>query len=279
MKLIKGHQVADIILEDLKNKISELKIKPTLAVILIGEDQASKIYVGLKKKAAEKIGMNFRLFYYNSDVEEKTVLDKIKELNKDREVSGIIVQLPLPQGWNKKLIVNLIDLEKDVDGFCDENQNLFYGKEECEIFPVFPKAIFRMIEFAIKENNLTGIREGVIICNSDDFGRVMQRALGKLSIQGEYVLKDDLKNNLEKIKKADVLVTACGVANILNSSMVKTGAIVVDGGIIKVDGKVRGDVDVESFENFDAFISPVPGGVGPMTVACLLENTFLAGVK
>jgi len=279
MDLIKGREIADEILENLREKISQLEAKPTLAVLLIGEDEASRIYVGLKQKAAESIGMNFELFKYGSETEEKEILAKIKELNDDEKVSGMIVQLPLPDGLDKEKIINSIKPEKDVDGFCDENQNNFCCGGECKIFPVFPKAIVKMVEAAIVKNSLKDIKSGMIICNSDDFGKIMREALYKIGIEAEYFFCKDLENNLDKIKKADVIVTACGVAGMLENSMTKDGAIVIDGGITKVDGKVRGDVEIETFENSNSFISPVPGGVGPVTVACLLENTFLAGSK
>jgi len=279
MELIKGREIADGILENLKSEIAQMETKPTLAVFLIGDNEASKIYVGLKQKAAKSIGMNFELFKYGSDAEEKEILEKIQELNDDEKVSGMIVQLPLPDGLDKNKIINSIKLEKDVDGFCDENQDKFCCGGECRIFPVFPKAIVKMIESAIAKNNLENVKAGIIICNSDDFGKIMEESLDRIGILAEYVFYENLQNNLDKIKKADVIVTACGVAGMLENSMTKDGVIVIDGGITKVDGRVKGDVQIETFQNSNSSISPVPGGVGPVTVACLLENTFLTGNK
>lgn len=279
MQLIKGREIADNILVDIKSKILEMGTKPTLAVFLIGEDEASKIYVGLKEKAARDIGMDFKLFRYDANIDEQEILARIEDLNKDKNISGIIVQLPLPEGLDKNKIINAISPEKDVDGFHFENQKKFCCGAECKIFPVFPKAIIKMVEFAIGENSLENVNKAVIICVSDDFGIIMQEAFKKINIEAQYIFCDNLVSNSEELKEADVVVTACGVINIINSAMVKAGAIVIDGGIIKIEGKVHGDVDIESFKNQDVFVSPVPGGVGPVTVACLLENTFLAGVK
>ncbi|NLC31553.1 MAG: bifunctional 5,10-methylenetetrahydrofolate dehydrogenase/5,10-methenyltetrahydrofolate cyclohydrolase [Candidatus Moranbacteria bacterium] len=279
MQLIKGREIADNILVDIKSKILEMGTKPTLAVFLIGEDEASKIYVGLKEKAARDIGMDFKLFRYDANISEQEILARIEDLNKDKNISGIIVQLPLPEGLDKNKIINAISPEKDVDGFHCENQKKFCCGAKCKIFPVFPKAIIKMVEFAIGENSLENVNKAVIICVSDDFGIIMQEAFKKINIEAQYIFCDNLVSNSEELKEADVVVTACGVINIINSAMVKAGAIVIDGGIIKIEGKVHGDVDIESFKNQDVFVSPVPGGVGPVTVACLLENTFLAGVK
>ena len=133
-----------------------------------------------------------------------------------------------------------------------------------------------MVKYAIDKNSLDNVKKGIVICNSNDFGKIMKESLGRIGILAEYVFYDNLENNLDKIKGADVIVTACGVVGVVGNSMTKNGVIIIDGGITKVDGKVKGDVKIETFEETNSFISPVPGGVGPVTVACLLENTFLA---
>lgn len=301
MQLIKGKEIADDILNNIKSKIENLEAKPTLAVILIGEDEASKIYVGLKEKAAREIGFNFLLYKYNADVEEEVVLSKVNEINEDKNIDGLIVQLPLPENLDKYKIINAISPKKDVDGFCQYNQDIFLSDQECH-WPVFPKAIIKMVEFASGKlgikNETPSVAEysnispfeykggeekavhklthtkAVIVCKSDDFGIIMRRAFGRIGIEAKYVFCDDLNSFLVETKNADIVVTACGKLNLINSEMVKNDAIIIDGGIVKEDGKVFGDVDLESFEKTDCFISPVPGGVGPVTVACLLENTF-----
>lgn len=279
MRLIKGKEIADNILADIKSKIAEMETKPTLAVFLIGEDEASKIYVGLKEKAARDIGMDFVLFKYDSNASEAEILNKINEANKSKDISGIIVQLPLPDGLDKNNIINAISPEKDVDGFHFENQKKFCCGEECRIFPVFPKAIIKMVESAIGENSLENINKAVIVCVSDDFGLIMQEAFKKINIRAQYIFCDNLASNSEELKKADVVVTACGIPNLINSKMTKYGVIIIDGGITKLQDRVTGDVDIDSFQEINSFISPVPGGVGPVTVACLLENTYLVANK
>lgn len=273
MQLIKGKEIADDILSNIKSKIEHLETKPTLAVILIGEDNASEIYVGLKGKAAREIGMNFKLYKYDSSVEENVILDKISEINADKSINGLIVQLPLPEKLDKYKIINAISFQKDVDGFCDNNQRCFFNNQET-LFPVFPKAIIKLIESALINLETKDNRRAAIVCKSDDFGKIMQVALDKVGIEANYVLCDDL-DNAGILKDADIVVTACGVRNLINVGMIKDGAIIIDGGIVKENGKVYGDIDLESFKETNCFISPVPGGVGPVTVACLLENVYL----
>ena len=299
MQLIKGREIADNILDNIRLKIEKMETKPTLAVILIGEDKASEIYVGLKEKAAREIGMNFNLFKYDSDVEEEVVLNKIKEINENKSIDGLIVQLPLPEKLDKHKIINAIDPQKDVDGFCEVNQELFFQNQEV-LYPVFPKAIIKMVEFALKNRTPSVLSDvspfeykggegnavckftntkAVIVCQSDDFGKIMQKYFEKIKIEAQYVFCDNVENETGLIKNADIIVTACGIKNLLNFEMVKDRVIIIDGGIVKEGGKVLGDIDFESFRETDCFISPVPGGVGPVTVACLLENVYLAYCK
>lgn len=297
MQLIKGKEIAADILNNIRLEIEKIETKPTLAVILIGKDKASEIYVGLKEKAAREIGMNFNLFKYDSGVEEGVVLNKIKEINDNESIDGLIVQLPLPEKLNKHKIINAINPQKDVDGFCEINQELFF-QNKSGLEPVFPKAIIKMVKSAlvdleIKEepsflvssidykreriDMINFSRKAMIICKSDDFGKIMQKAFEKIKIEAQYVFCNDIENKIDSIKDADIIVTACGIKNLVNPKIIdKDRVIIIDGGIVKESGKVFGDVDFESFKETDCLISPVPGGVGPVTVTCLLENTFQA---
>lgn len=264
MKLIKGRKIADKILSDLKKKIAKEKIKPGLAVILIGESEASKMYVNLKKKAARKIGVYFSMFKFGKNIPQNTIISKIRELNKDDKVHGILVQLPLPGNFNTQKIIKAINPKKDADGFsAREHLNI--------IKPVFPSAIIRLIKSSGQKLNN---KKAVVLCNSDDFGKAMQSALKKEKISSIYIFSADTKKNLEKIKKADILITACGIPRLIRGDMIKKGAVIIDGGIAKKGKKVFGDVDFESVKNIASYITPVPGGVGPVTIACLLKNVW-----
>ncbi len=272
MKLLYGKPIADSILERLEGSISGYEKKPGLAVVLIGTDKASQLYVSLKEKKAQEIGMNFFKFELAENIAENEVLQLIDKLNLDENVHGIIVQLPLPAGFDTTKIIAAIDPEKDVDGFHPTNSRLFLDGEK-GILPVFPRAIMQLIENA--KENLSGKR-AVVIANSDDFGKIMSVMMENKKIFTQYVLVENISLNLEQIKDADIVVSAVGSPELLKGQMLKSGSIVIDGGITKVGDKVLGDVDFGSTEALDGHITPVPGGVGPVTIACLLENTFLA---
>jgi len=275
MKLIRGKKIAEEILKNLKREIKKKKLDLGLAVILVGEDEASRIYTRLKNKAAEKVGINFFKCEFGdkgdrNDLENR-VIEKIKELNVDEKVSGIIVQLPLPEGLDARKIINSIDPRKDADGFHPENVKLFFKNKE-KVWPVFPRAIIKMIESAGVK--LSG-KKAVIIANSEKFGEIMAEALRRKNIKAKYVLTGTFNYFLSEIKKADIVITACGIPGLVKGGMVKRGAIIIDGGITKKGKKVWGDVDIESVKNIIGYVSPVPGGVGPVTVACLLENVCI----
>jgi methylenetetrahydrofolate dehydrogenase (NADP+) / methenyltetrahydrofolate cyclohydrolase len=277
MKLIKGRKIADGILADLKKRIKKEKLVPGLAVILVGENKASRIYVKLKEKAALKIGVNFSFFKFEKNAFQNLIISKIKELNKDEKIHGILVQLPLPAKFNTRKIINLVDYRKDVDGFNPINLKLFNQGKEI-ISPVFPKAIIKILGLVreIKKND-----KALVITKSHDFGRVMLLTLKKIRLKGDYMLVKGNKGikgskGDNKIKKADIIITACGVPGFIKGEMIKKGAIIVDGGITKVGKKVLGDVDIESVKNIAFYVTPVPGGVGPVTVATLMENVYLA---
>jgi len=265
MKLLEGGKISDKILKNIQKKIKSENLNPGLAVVLIGENEASKIYVNLKKKAAEKIGIKFYLSKFSENSPESEVIEKIENLNKNKKISGIIVQLPLPKGFNTQKIINAVNPQKDVDGFHPENKKLQ---------PVFPGAILEMIKS-------TGIdlksKKAIAISNSKKFGEVMKKVLEKNKIQADYILSKDIKKDVSA--KYDILISAVGKPNFIKGEMLKKDAIVIDGGITKKDRKILGDVDFKSVEKYASFLSPVPGGVGPVTIACLLKNVYLASRK
>ncbi len=268
MKLLKGKKIADKILGDLKKKISADKNKPGLAVILVGNDKASQLYVKLKKKAAEKNGINFQLFQFSAKIKETRIIKKIQELNADKKISGMIVQLPLPKNFQTQKIINAIDPRKDADGFS--------AKNTANLQPVFPQAILEiLLSSRVKLQN----KKALVITNSEKFGEVMANTLGKKKISGAYLLSKELNKNIEKVQKADIIISAVGQPGLITDKMIKPGVIIVDGGITKKGQKVLGDVDFASVKKKAAFLTPVPGGIGPVTIACLLRNTYLASKK
>ncbi len=280
MKIIQGKKIADKILTRIKKEIIESGLTPGLAVVLIGENKASKIYVNLKEKAAKKVGIRFLLFQFSRKTKEEEIIKKIKELNADKRINGIIVQLPLPKGLNTEKIIGAIDPAKDVDGFHPENLKKFFAGDG-KIKPVFSLSILKIIKSVIK--NLAG-KKAVIIAKSENFGRTMLEILKREKVEGEIVFcREILENNKEKIikiKQANIVISACGMPNLLKKEMFQTGAIIADGGIKKIGKKVYGDIDRKIYASSQkGFVSSVPGGVGPVTVACLLENIWLLSRK
>ena len=271
--IIDGKKEAAILREEIKNEIAKLKKKtnkvPGLTVILIGEFAPSQIYVRNKEKNSKEVGINSNVLKYPSDVSEEEVLNKIKELNKDKNISGILVQLPLPDQINKEKVINAIDPLKDVDGFNPVNVgNLASGYKA--IVPCTPLGCLLLIKKV--EKNLSG-KHAVIIGRSNLNGKPMAQLLLKENCT-VTIVHSKTKNLQNECLKADILVAAVGVPNLVKKDWVKSDAVVIDVGINKVDNKIIGDVNFEEIKDKVRAITPVPGGVGPMTIACLLSNTL-----
>ncbi len=276
MELIDGKKISSEMLKDLKNRISALNFVPNIAVLLIGEDKSSKVYVNIKKKQAENIGVNFNLYTMQNGIDQDIVLDTISFLNKDKDIDGIIVQLPLPKYLDTNKIISAIDKNKDVDGFKKENIDKFIEGKVDTITPVFPKALIKVAEASGLDLSK---RKGVIIGKSDIFTKAMV-AMGKSKgLEITEVPCNKIEENKDIIKKSDIIFTACGNLNILKNNFLKEDVVVVDGGINIVNGKTFGDVDIKKIEKKASYISPVPGGVGPVTVACLFENLLELAAK
>jgi len=271
--ILDGKKESALLREEIKKEISEIKIKinksPGLSVILIGDFAPSQIYVKNKEKNSKEVGINSEVIKYSEEVKESEILEKIEELNNNSNVSGILVQLPLPAHISKEKIINAIKPSKDVDGFHPINVgNLSSGYKA--IVPCTPLGCLLLIKKV--EKNLTG-KHAVIIGRSNLNGKPMAQLLLKedCTVSIVHSKTKDLKS---ECLKADILVVAVGVANLIKGDWVKKDSIVVDVGINKVAGKIVGDVDFEQVKDKVKAITPVPGGVGPMTIACLLKNTL-----
>lgn len=267
--ILDGKKLRDKILSSLKSELDGLKTKPTLAVILAGNNPASQIYVNNKKKTAEKIGINSIIITYPSDVTEQEILSKIKELNEDKEITAILVQLPLPEHISKENVINAIIPQKDVDGLTHYNFGKLFSGEEPYVYPCTPKGILLLLdEYGIE---LEG-KHAVVIGRSNLVSKPLVQML--LNRNATVTICHSYTKNLSDITKtADVLISAVG-KNIIGEKMLKSGCVVVDVGIFKdSDGKTRGDVDFENAVRIASHISPVPGGVGPMTITSLMLNT------
>lgn len=265
--ILDGKKLRDKIFVDLKSKLDKMPVKPTLAVILAGDDPSSKIYVNNKKKSAEKLGINSIVIEYPSDVTEQELVDKINELNNDDNITAILVQLPLPEHIDKLKVIDAISPKKDVDGLTTYNCGKLFAGEKPYVYPCTPKGILLLLdEYNIK---LDG-KHAVVIGRSNLVGKPVAQML--LNRNATVTMCHSYTKNLaDIIKTADIVVSAVGKNVVGEKNIIKNNCVIVDVGIFRDEfGKVRGDVENVS----PAYLSPVPGGVGPMTIASLMLNTF-----
>ena len=269
-KLIDGRAVSQALLADVKKKVALLKkqgVAPKLAVVLVGNNSASELYVEKKKKACEESGISFELVRFGETVSEQELVEAVQALDERGDVHAILVQLPLPNGISRFAVLDGISPEKDADGFTSVNLGLLdHGNES--IVSCTALGILRLVES-------TGAKiEGSSVCIVNDT-IVVGRPLARLFLNRNAtveVCNFYTKDLAAHTSRADILVTAVGKPGLITADMVKPGAIVIDAGIAKKDGKTKGDVDFEAVKKIASFITPVPGGAGPMTIACLASN-------
>lgn len=270
MEIMDGKNLSNIIKDDLRKEISMYVQTPILAVITIGDDEASKVYVNNKRKSCEQVGISFMHFDYLSEVKESVVINKIKELNKDVSVNGIIVQLPIPDHFNVDKIINTIDVSKDVDGLTNESK-IRRMNNKSSLIPCTTKGIIELLDYY--KINIESKRVVVV---------------GRSELVGTPTYQECLKRNatvtichsktidLGSItKEADILIVATGHKYLIDKNMIKEGCVIIDVGISRDNGKLYGDVNPNVSDKC-SYLTPVPGGVGPMTVVMLLKNTFIA---
>ncbi|WP_353287401.1 bifunctional methylenetetrahydrofolate dehydrogenase/methenyltetrahydrofolate cyclohydrolase FolD [Wolbachia endosymbiont (group B) of Gerris lacustris] len=278
--IIDGKKIANDLCERLSQKIDILKreynIFPCLKVILVGSNPASQVYVRNKQKKAESIGISSETIVLPNNISEDELIEKINELNEDRSVHGILVQLPLPNHISASRVINAVSIEKDVDGFHDENVGrLVKGEKNC-LIPCTPKGSLHLIKSI--EENLSG-KNAVVIGRSNIVGKPMFHLLLQENCT-VTILHSQSRNLDDYCSKADIVVAAVGKPNFVQSDWIKKGAIVIDVGINSVNignqSKLVGDVDFEGIKERAKAMTPVPGGVGPMTIAFLMMNTIIA---
>ncbi|PIQ25019.1 bifunctional methylenetetrahydrofolate dehydrogenase/methenyltetrahydrofolate cyclohydrolase FolD [bacterium (Candidatus Blackallbacteria) CG13_big_fil_rev_8_21_14_2_50_49_14] len=271
MALLEGKIVAAAQEEKLRAQIRELSVQPGLAVILAGEDGPSKIYVRRKQEACERVGMHSEMVLLPGDVSETMLLSEVERLNQDPKIHGILVQLPLPPQIDAKRVLEAIAPEKDVDGFHPLNAGYLLTGTPKQV-PCTPLGILHLLKHY--EIPLAG-KQALVIGRSNIVGKPM--ALLLLQENATVTLAHSRTQNLSELtQKADIIVAAVGQAQLVTGEMVKDGVVVVDVGMNRMDGKLCGDVDFDSVAPKAAWITPVPGGVGPMTIATLLYNTVKA---
>ena len=270
--LMDGKELAKDIKAKIKTEIDDIKriynVNPTVASILVGDDTASQVYLNSQIKSYQDLGIGVQKYFFSKEISEAYLLNLIDKLNKDTEVDGIMINLPLPPQINATKVLNSIKLIKDVDGFKAENLGLLFQNNEGFTSPSTPAGIMALIE---KYNiDLEG-KDVVVVGSSNIVGKpiaaLILNSRGTVTICNIYT-----KNLAEKTKNADILISAVGKPKLITEDMVKEGAVVIDVGINRVNGKLEGDVDFESVQKKASHITPVPGGVGALTVAMLLSN-------
>lgn len=277
-QIIEGKKISDLIREEIIQEAKALKEKgvvPGLAVVLVGEDPASKVYVGSKEKACQQLGFYSEVHRLPADTSEAELLGLIDRLNRQSSINGILVQLPLPGHINEKAVIDAISVDKDVDGFHPQSVgNLVIGDDS--LLPCTPAGVIELIKRSGVD--IAG-KHAVVIGRSNIVGKPVAMLLLRENAT-VTVCHSRTANMKELAKQADILVVAIGKAKVIDSSYVKPGAIVIDVGINHLEnGKLAGDVDYDDCLSSAGFITPVPGGVGPMTITMLMKNTITAAKK
>ncbi len=286
MTILDGKKVSEDIKNEIAVEVSKMRANgekvPHLAAVIVGNDGASLTYVASKVKACEKVGFESTLIKLPSTTSETELLKKIKELNENDDIDGFIVQLPLPKQIDTQHIIMSIDPSKDVDGFHPEN----FGKMALDMSTFIPATPFGILELLERYNVPTDGKHTVVIGRSHIVGRPMSILMGRKGFPGNStvtITHSHSKNINQITSQADIIISALGVPNFLKAEMVKDDVVIIDVGITRVEDdttekgyRIVGDVDFDNMVKKASFITPVPGGVGPMTIAMLMKNTLLA---
>ncbi len=267
--MIDGRKISKKILSDIKDEVTRLKKQPGLAIILVGNDSASELYVRIKEQACREVNIYFEKYSFAATTTEESVINKIKELNERKDIHGVVVQLPLPDPLNEDKIISAIDPAKDVDGFHPDNaQKLLIG--EPDFIPALVQSVMSLLRAT--ELTLSG-KTALVVANSRVFYNFLAQLFQLEGIKSKFATPDKAD---QYSKEADILVVAVGRPGFITASKIKPGAVVIDIGINQTSDGVVGDVDQKSLEKIAGYLTPVPGGVGPVTVASLLMNTLKA---
>ena len=270
--ILDGKKLRDELLVQYKEKIKEEKLNITLAIILVGNNEASKLYIKNKEKYCTEVGIKVDKYLLDEDISEKVLINLIKDLNEDKKVTGIILQSPVPDGIDFDKCSGMILPSKDVDGFTKDNvYNLYLNKKS--ILPCTVKGIIKLLEYYNIEINGKNV---AIIGRGNIVGKPLAMALENRNATVS-LLHSKTKDLKMFTKDADIVVVACGIPKLLKKEMIKEGSVVIDVGISRVDGKIVGDIDFDNIKDIALFVTPNPGGIGPMTIAMIIDNLIEMG--
>ena len=270
--ILDGKKLRDELLVQYKEKIKEEKLNITLAIILVGNNEASKLYIKNKEKYCTEVGIKVDKYLLDEDTSEEVLINLIKDLNEDEKVTGIILQSPVPDGIDFDKCSGMILPSKDVDGFTKDNvYNLYLNKKS--ILPCTVKGIIKLLEYYNIEINGKNV---AIIGRGNIVGKPLAMALENRNATVS-LLHSKTKDLKKFTKDADIVVVACGIPKLLKKEMIKEGSVVIDVGISRVDGKIVGDIDFDNIKDIALFVTPNPGGIGPMTIAMIIDNLIEMG--
>lgn len=270
--ILDGKKLRDELLVQYKEKIKEEKLNITLAIILVGNNEASKLYIKNKEKYCTEVGIKVDKYLLDEDISEEVLINLIKDLNEDEKVTGIILQSPVPDGIDFDKCSGMILPSKDVDGFTKDNvYNLYLNKKS--ILPCTVKGIIKLLEYYNIEINGKNV---AIIGRGNIVGKPLAMALENKNATVS-LLHSKTKDLKMFTKDADIVVVACGIPKLLKKEMIKEGSVVIDVGISRVDGKIVGDIDFDNIKDIALFVTPNPGGIGPMTIAMIIDNLIEMG--
>lgn len=271
--IIDGKKIAEKIKNQITQEIFKLKTRPNLAIILVGDREDSKLYVSLKEQEAKKVGIDIHLYKCAKNIQEKNILEIIHYLNYDKCIDAILVQLPLPDKFNTKKIIKVINPIKDVDRFHPDNLKILF--QTCNHSHIMPPVFTSILEILKNIKYNLKNKQICILSNSDIFGKSLAKVLEYKNGIVQTLYADD-KNLSNKTRQADLLITAIGKPKFIKKNMIKDNAVIIDIGIVKnkITNKICGDVDFENVKNKVKYITPVPGGVGPITIAMLFKNVL-----
>lgn len=270
--ILDGKKLRDELLVQYKEKIKEEKLNITLAIILVGNNEASKLYIKNKEKYCTEVGIKVDKYLLDEDTSEEVLINLIKDLNEDEKITGIILQSPVPDGIDFDKCSGMILPSKDVDGFTKDNvYNLYLNKKS--ILPCTVKGIIKLLEYYNIEINGENV---AIIGRGNIVGKPLAMALENRNATVS-LLHSKTKDLKMFTKDADIVVVACGIPKLLKKEMIKEGSVVIDVGISRVDGKIVGDIDFDNIKDIALFVTPNPGGIGPMTIAMIIDNLIEMG--
>jgi len=269
-KLFDGRKLAEKILKNLKRQIKSRRLKLRLAVVLVGENSVSRVFINKKKEACERIGIDFKLYQFKKEATLQGLKNGVEKIAEEKDNSGIVIQLPLPPSFNSQEVLNIIPLEKDIDCLSQRNLDNFYNG----IPSILPPVVGAVSHF-LKEYKISIKGKNIVVIGA---GRLVGKPVSRwfLSKKARVLMVDKFTKNISSLtKKADIIISGVGKPGLILGDMVKNGVIVIDAGTIIEGNKLKGDIDFKSVAKKASYITPVPGGVGPLTIACLLENLII----